>query len=372
MFVRSGFKVSPVSQLNPAASLYLDFLRLLFSQLVLIGHAASFFGVLPFLGPPYFPWVQSIAVVGFFWLSGFLICHSVLLKMNDGNYSFRHYFIDRFSRIYTALIPSLLFVLGVDFAFVTFMPNEYPFYDSFSVTVAIQNLLMLQKFPVDMLYAPMFGSASTWWTLGVEWWLYMFFGWLLLSSLINSYSKIYILVLVLLSIVPVNYLISGNGSVGTGLALIWFVSCFFALIKDWACVTIRSEGLAILAISFLVLSFFRYKISNDAYDILGAIYLGLCFVFSVFYFQVKQFSYPAIYREVVVFFADYSFTLFLTHYSILSLISAIELPSGWFSFYLSLIVSNVLAAMIAYNTERRHRVLASFLKRLIGRSGLLR
>lgn len=171
-----GF-VFDVQPLKEGTSIYLDGLRVILCQIVLIGHAASFFGVMSFIEPPNFPWIQSIAVVGFFWLSGFLICHSTLMrKQRENQYVFSDFFFDRFARIFSAYVPALIFVFLIDFVFISLYSHTYGFYGSFSLEVAIKNLLMLQKHPVELLTAPMFGSASTWWTLGVEWWLYMLFG----------------------------------------------------------------------------------------------------------------------------------------------------------------------------------------------------
>lgn len=176
------FQKVMIEVLTEKTSLYLDFSRFVLSQLVLIGHAASFFGVMDFFGPPIFPWVQSIAVVGFFWLSGFLICYSTIRKLNRPEYGFGVFFLERFSRIYSAFIPALLFVICIDGLFQIMKPGVYGFYKSYAFDVALGNILMLFKFPVQILQYPMFGSASAWWTLGIEWWLYMAFGWLLLKD----------------------------------------------------------------------------------------------------------------------------------------------------------------------------------------------
>ena len=54
-----------ISRLSDPASISLDLMRLILAQIVVLGHAASFNGLFPELFPPNFPWIQSIAVVGF-------------------------------------------------------------------------------------------------------------------------------------------------------------------------------------------------------------------------------------------------------------------------------------------------------------------
>jgi len=67
-------------QLQSGGHDILDMLRGLASQLVLVGHAMSYFGVMKILHPPNFPWIQNIAVVVFFILSGFVITRSVVIR----------------------------------------------------------------------------------------------------------------------------------------------------------------------------------------------------------------------------------------------------------------------------------------------------
>ena len=55
--------------------------------------------------------------------------------------------------------------------------------------------------------------------------------------------------------------------------------------------------------------------------------------------------------------ASYSFTLFLTHYSIFSLAVAFGWVSGWPAFIVLCGLSNAVAIAIAMQTEMKHRLL---------------
>jgi hypothetical protein len=68
-------------------------------------------------------------------------------------------------------------------------------------------------------------------------------------------------------------------------------------------------------------------------------------------------------KTIIAFFAGYSFTLFLTHYSILYLISLTIYGEGWGAFWLSFIISNILAAAIASCSEIHYRSISFFLKK---------
>jgi peptidoglycan/LPS O-acetylase OafA/YrhL len=66
--------------LTPATSFALDLLRAGAAQAVCIGHTLSYFGFYP-QGVPY---IQSIAVLLFFLISGFLIATTLCAKANEG------------------------------------------------------------------------------------------------------------------------------------------------------------------------------------------------------------------------------------------------------------------------------------------------
>jgi peptidoglycan/LPS O-acetylase OafA/YrhL len=355
---KSYFYVEPVGRV---ASLYLDGLRAIFSQLVLIGHAASYFGVLPFIEPPHFPWIQSIAVVGFFWLSGFLICHSTLMhKQKTQRYCFADFFFRRFARIYSAYVPAILFVFLIDLVFIRIYPEKYTFYSSFSLTVAIKNLFMLQKFPVGFA-TPMFGSASTWWSLAIEWWLYMFFGLLYFRRSIKLHWSIYWVVLCFVSLIPLEYAVKNSG-VGIGLTLLWLLGCVIAVTKDIVCKYVSRKTMLFSAFFLVVLAVIRYKVSMDSYDSIASIYLGGGLLFSTCWMQGVKVDVNKSIQKAVHFLASYSFTLFLIHLSILYFISSSGWGHGWGPFIVSIAISNIIAALLAYSTEIHYRRLAIFLE----------
>jgi peptidoglycan/LPS O-acetylase OafA/YrhL len=102
-------------KLNKGASTVIDLIRGVSAQIVVVGHGLSYFGIFTFLHEPNFPWMQNIAVLIFFILSGFLISYSTVRRsLSDVNYGFSYYFVDRFSRIYIPFIAAIIFVLIID------------------------------------------------------------------------------------------------------------------------------------------------------------------------------------------------------------------------------------------------------------------
>ncbi len=149
-------------KLDKNESLYLDLVRGVSAQIVVIGHSLSFFSVAPFLHEPNVPWMQNIAVLMFFILSGFVITYTVSLKSSIINqYSFKEYSIDRFSRIYVAFIPAILFVFAIDF--VSSSMGNYTHKPTFNIETFIANIFMLQDYPAFYLMnaecCTSFGSA---------------------------------------------------------------------------------------------------------------------------------------------------------------------------------------------------------------------
>jgi len=109
--------------LSHSTSIWLDLLRGLSAQLVLLGHLQL---LNTLTGTPYsLPGVQTIAVIVFFILSGFFITRSLRDKLHVSGYDFGSFFIDRFSRIYPAYFGTLCFVAIVDWFYIEHYPEGY-------------------------------------------------------------------------------------------------------------------------------------------------------------------------------------------------------------------------------------------------------
>lgn len=136
------------------------------------------------------------AVMVFFVLSGFFVGGSVLSKKL--NFSFDGYLIARLSRLWTVLIPALLFTLLIDkiteayypavlmgeyYSQITSGPSEN--YSS-SIFTFLANISFLQN-----IYSPVFGSNGPLWSLTNEFWYYITFPLgMILLGVINM-SKVY-------------------------------------------------------------------------------------------------------------------------------------------------------------------------------------
>ncbi|UYP48039.1 hypothetical protein NEF87_004324 [Candidatus Lokiarchaeum ossiferum] len=167
----------------------LNLIRVFASQMVVIGHGLNFFEIGSNLKPPKMPYMQNIAVVTFFLISGFLISNSAYEKRQKGNYVFKDFCFDRTVRIYVTLIPMLLVIVFLDLVII-YVFNDAYYQNAFRLDVFISNFFMLQDSislssnfsDFSLLGNTSFGSARPLWTIPVEWWMYFIFGFLLLYN----------------------------------------------------------------------------------------------------------------------------------------------------------------------------------------------
>ncbi len=354
---------SSPSILNESSSWFMDVIRGVSSQLVLFGHGISFVRIMPYLLPPYIPFLQNIAVVCFFFMSGFLISSSVFRKRKQGNYGFGEYWIERFSRIYSAFIPCLLFTLVVDLISIQLAPDLYSYYPAFDLKTFVGNLFMFQDFPYFFNKLTSFGSNRPLWTLGIEWWLYMAFGFAFLFHAKNWKIICFkILILIPLLIVPIHSL-QGRGK---GLTLVWvwgaLGSLLFKKILTNKYTNIKTAlFIALVATGLSISKLMRTKI---AYGPKIGFYISLSLLAWLVVLHLWDFKLPVKVKKTTTFIASYSFTLYLIHYPLMDsfrVALANEL-SATNIFILSFIVCNLIAWVMASFTELKYKMISNFFK----------
>jgi len=288
-------------------------------------------------------------------LSGFLISYStVRKKLISNNYSFSHYFADRFSRIYTAFIPSIIFVLILDLISKSLKPELYLYTIAFDLKTFIGNIFMFQDHSIfsflPNISVTSFGSARPFWTLAIEWWIYLSFGYLLL--VIFKKKKVNILNIIVLSffsIVPVFNLIMGRGN---GLTTYWLFGSIVYIISTLDILKGINKNfklLFILIISGLALC--RAYLKMDAYDPVFAFLLAKTLWLIIDFSKDKKYSTRSV--KIIKYNASHSYTLYLVHYSILSFIKTHfdETITPYLLFTIGFISANIISILIGRNTE---------------------
>lgn len=371
-------QIEPVNfNLSFNSSFFLDLIRVIASQAVLIGHAFGPLKINNLITPPSFVPIQDIAVSIFFILSGFLIPFSIERNLvRNKLYSFKHFFIDRFSRIYSALVPSLLIVVLLDIIVIYVLKNSYPSRYNFDLISFIGEFFLLSEHPlfpsvlseqskflnlIGIKSAPWgiagFGTARPFWTLRLEWWIYMFIGFLFLGKATFKRSKVlYTIIFLLVFLTPIQN--------RQGLFAVWCLG--------WLGYIAISRGyLSILrvkfsfALSFIFGSSYIYYLSNSltVYDRLGPLQLSLIVIFTLN--GLNQIEEPLFskWRPLIKYLADYSFTLYLVHFSLIYLYAGLEIQiEAYLNLLIIFIISNIIAIFIAKYGEFRHLTFRNFLR----------
>jgi peptidoglycan/LPS O-acetylase OafA/YrhL len=389
--------------LSENSSVFLNIVRVVASELVVIGHFLTKYQPTPF--DPIFRLGSTIggaAVLLFFVLSGFLVSYSLLRKIENPQYGFRSYFIDRFSRIYSGLLPALL--LSAVIAIVIYITN-YAYYAELSTMQSapsgqtfIMTLFMLERFPTSFFNALLsglglsfplpqvtpFGFNGILWTLVVEWWIYMFFGALVIGGLTIagkrdrniSYQAIISLVSIMFGLIVVGFSLEFTGpvvawSVG---ALFTVLFCTKTIMKKFSKDGTKSiaQGLLLICWIFAFIAIYAtFAWINDFYNVYLGIALSTCILLTVVLLNndqkgaTKKLKLNHIAKRIAA-NSSFSYTLFLTHYPIVILLNGLELSiNRWLMLIPILLLTNIVAYVIAHFSEKRSQPLASTIKRIL-------
>ena len=240
------------------------------------------------------------------------------------------------------------------------------------------DLFMLQGHPILGWLAEAFhnpaiqidhlGSGGTLWTLPIEWWFYMFFGWVFLAGGFFKRNPIpYLIIIAFLAVVPVYYLFEGKGN-GV-FSYIWFTGVIMTLVLNRIppkALPSLSAALVSAVFFAMLLYYLKYYASNRIYDLKSATFLagGLFFFFCIFrhtHFIPRRAS------RVIRLFADSSYTLYLIHYTVCAFLAVFRgnLTDTWL-FVLAMLASNLAALALVFAGEMRHKKFNHAIKRRLG------
>ncbi|HEX9214889.1 MAG TPA: acyltransferase [Bradyrhizobium sp.] len=346
-------------------SIGLDLLRATAAQLVCVGHAISFF--VSDWRPSGFALIQNVGVLLFFLISGFLITHTLIRKSADPDYGFFQFCIERFARIYTGLIPALLFVAIVDFVAIYFTsdPTIARYY---TLKTFVANLFMLEGYQgvfAGRLRWPAFGSASPLWTLGIEWHIYIFVG--ALFFMVQRSRSILLLapIALLFGQTPVFYLFGSFQPDGVGFALftLWIMGAlvYFA---DVIPVGKLYAGASIGVVA--IVAFVAETQAGAEYNLVSYILLAAAFFGLIATTQSMHVVTSKTAIKLISFLADYSFSLYLVHHTLMYAMWTMFSSRGAAMFAIAVVASNLVAIGLAQIGEKHHRLFARLLTRMLG------
>jgi peptidoglycan/LPS O-acetylase OafA/YrhL len=352
--------------LTPNGVAFLDMLRAIGANLVLLGHTSAILGSKSRLASS-----GTIGVIIFFILSGFLILQSSVSRLQKPLPHFAPYMIDRTARIFTAYLPVLLLVAGVN----AILPLGHwgQAGTSKGVLAFLGNLLLLQDYPAfqlvkktigDALYIRPYNTAEPFWTIPIEFWIYVVFG-VAFFSLFNQ-ERIRHPVLGGLCIVALPVVIwNAAAGGGNGLSLVWLIGAASGYV--WATAWISSQhkvkiGVAVSAAAAICLLGRGEKTGWNFQDIGMAISLA---VFMLGGLSVVEGigHLPRAARGACTFLASYSYSLYLVHNTVLVIIRE-TLPdrSAWATIPLALFAAHGVAVFVYLAFERHYRHVGKWLK----------
>lgn len=332
-------------------SAVLDLLRALAAQAVCVGHAIMFFR--SDWMPSSLPLMQNAGVLLFFALSGFLIAHTLQKKATNPDYGFLQYALERFARIYSGLVPSLAFVMLCD-AIIG---------QRDSLLSLLANLLMHQGykgiFPNALPREP-FGSAPQLWTLAIEWHIYLSVGAAFFLFQRRGKTALLIPILLFYGQTSSHYLWGAYqpDGVGRGLFSLWIGGAATYYLTERLHIA-RSPAIFFALASFC--SFLALTGPGEEYRFVAYTLLLIAFVGVVSWSQrTNGISIVASLR--IKFFADYSFTLYLIHHTVMVATKTLFPQSGGIGLAVAVLVSNILAIILAEIGEKQHRKLLAMLQ----------
>jgi peptidoglycan/LPS O-acetylase OafA/YrhL len=289
------------------------------------------------------------SVVIFFVLSGFLISQSVIrIDWKNAN-SALAYLIARFTRLWVVLLPALLLTacwdcLAISLTGSGFYRGEMEYFHSgpqgyvqLDILTFLENAAFLQT-----IVGPVYGSNTPLWSLACEFWYYLAFPALFFVALPFGRAK----PLVITSVAAILFLIGRQFGIQiVALFAIWVVGFLVVVARSGRLSNrTRAASLAagLLGLGFVVWSS-RLKWLNDFdVDLFEAIAVGAVIL------GASSWKCPKSWKVPVSLAAEMSYSLYLTHFPLLALLSALILRNQRLEFGAEghLIFAGVAAACI--------------------------
>jgi peptidoglycan/LPS O-acetylase OafA/YrhL len=262
------------------------------------------------------------SVIVFFAMSGFLVGGKALVDMTTDRWSWPRYLLRRSTRLLIVVVPALLATLVLDSIGIRLTGNAgydgslYQLYSSgpsldqppsYSVWTFLGNLAFLQT-----VYVPIFGSNSPMWSLANEFWYYIVFP---LAATIFFFrhdvvrGAISIVILIALVFFLPWPLLEGGLIWVAGAAAAWVTR-----IPSWAR-AYRHIGMRVLAFALVLLALAVTRKPFAHSDLV----LGLCVAFMLPVLAWLP-SFGRLYQSSAQAVAEVSYTLYLTHFPLLTLL----------------------------------------------------
>jgi peptidoglycan/LPS O-acetylase OafA/YrhL len=360
---------------TPSATAFLDTLRFIAANLVLLSHILLVFfdNKLTYEG-------RGVAVIILFVLSGFLITRSLLYRAKKPGPHMAEFLADRVARIMTPLVPVLLIIAvlnatvihtnwsldGLSTGFVALLGNLLLLFD-----YPLFQLLEIAHFDVWWRIRP-YNTAEPFWTVAIEFWIYIAASLLVFGVLLREKIRTGYLWLLALISLPVVIWNAADGA-GKALSLVWLiggVAGFLIVYIGTDSNAARSKTLARCIVLFgaLALAARIVKRGFDPYDLQTAFLMTVIF-FGLFLRLNQAAQTWKIPAALAKFFASYSYSLYLVHNTVLVLVfeNTVGLPKA-VSIGIGVVLAHAAALLVYHSFEKHHRAVGTFLRPIFTRN----
>jgi peptidoglycan/LPS O-acetylase OafA/YrhL len=352
--------IGAVPKLGPASSSFLDLCRGLSASVVLLAHAQSIFHI-----DIHLPVYGSFGVAIFFLLSGFLITISLARHLQKDNSEFHVFLSDRFARIATPFLPVLLIVAILNLFFIQGNWGQ-PQGVNRGLYALLGNALFLADYPMFQViynhwnisdyYVRPYNSAEPFWTVPIEFWIYIFVG---LSSFISLGRR------------KLNPLLAGTGLAlsapviiwnsfagGAGsLTLIWFLGSAFGflwiVLQRSPAIKLEWVGLALLLYGIVCLTGRILKVSFNPYEVQTAVLMASV-MFGVSFLLQPLSNENWGFGKVARGMASYSYSLYLVHNTVIVIMYE-HSQARFQDFIWAVVLAHLFAIISYYLFERWHK-----------------
>ena len=356
-------------KLSKSVSVRLNILRSLAALLVLLMHIKMYyFDSYNNLNPQYknvanyilFFWTRlgHEAVLIFFVLSGYLVGGNFLIEFIEKRADYKKYFINRLTRMWVVLFPTLILVILVEYLRYWITGNAIFINTKISAFYFFGNLLFLQTIVV-----PFFGSNSALWSLANEFWYYVFWPVILIVITI----KLNWIIKLVISIVLWSFIYFLMPEIAQ-LFPIWILG---ALVRIY---NVRIKVNWFVDFFSLVITLVFIYIANRYVNLLTKYLLGISFGVLLLIWQNSKEYRIGKYENIATFFSNFSFSLYATHFVIVELIldflchhlqlerkSKIASIQNWLIYFLIVLVTVPISYLFYLVTERNTKNVRKYL-----------
>jgi len=276
-----------------------------------------------------------IFVEMFFVLSGFVLTHGYAFKPLN----FKSFFISRTFRIFPLHLFMLLLVVASEIikyiAYHYGVPfNHVPFTEGEAPSFLIYHLLLVQSW---LPFVPSTGFNNPSWSISIEYYMYMIF---FITLLFKQIDKIYLWIFI--SAISFIFLINDLGiyEVSRGLSSFFLGSLMYLLYKKSYTPLLSLSKNYFSIVEIVILVSIIYILSSDLYY--KAIIATFIFSIQMFTFAFEK-GIVSIFlkKSLFLYIGKLSYSIYLLHYFILSIVMFISIILNKFGFESSLIIEGV-------------------------------